>query len=211
MRTPWRQGQRAAPDYERADDRTLMAAALDDPQAFAALYDRHAAMVLGYFARRTADAETAADLTAETFTAALSGLSRYDPDRGVPAAWLFGIAHNLLSKWARLQAVDQRARPRLALDPIALDEYSAGRIAAMVDAERARVWLAPALERLSPVLRQAVELRILGDLPYDEVARVAGCSVGVARVRVCRALAQLSSSAAEAEPGAVALAERSAS
>jgi DNA-directed RNA polymerase specialized sigma24 family protein len=57
------------------------------------------------------------------------------------------------------------------------------------------VWLAPALDGLSPLLRQAVELRVLGELSYEEVARQSGCSPGVARVRVCRALSRLSESA----------------
>ena len=47
-----------------------------DPEAFAAFYRRHVAPLLGYFLRRTGNAELAADLTAETFAAALDGLQR---------------------------------------------------------------------------------------------------------------------------------------
>ena len=39
----------------------------NDPEAFGVFYDRHVKALLGYFARRTYDAEEAADLTAETF------------------------------------------------------------------------------------------------------------------------------------------------
>jgi DNA-directed RNA polymerase specialized sigma24 family protein len=42
--------------------------------------------------RRTRDAELAADLTAETFAAALAARARFDPGRGSASAWLFGLA-----------------------------------------------------------------------------------------------------------------------
>ena len=50
-----------------------------DTQAFGVFYDRHAGALLGYFARRTGDAQAAADLTAETFASAISAQDRYVP------------------------------------------------------------------------------------------------------------------------------------
>ena len=44
------------------------------PAAFEEFYGRHVEAVLGFFARRTRDAELAADLTAEGFARALVGL-----------------------------------------------------------------------------------------------------------------------------------------
>jgi DNA-directed RNA polymerase specialized sigma24 family protein len=58
------------------DDDALLVAAVDDPEAFARFHRRHVRGVLAYFRRRTGDAETAADLTAETFAAALEGRRR---------------------------------------------------------------------------------------------------------------------------------------
>ena len=57
---------------ERSDD-ALPAAPRAEPEAFAVFYRRHVEALLAYFARRTRDAELAADLTAETFAAALGG------------------------------------------------------------------------------------------------------------------------------------------
>ena len=59
------------------DDDALLVAAADDPEAFAQFYRRHVRGVLAYFRRRAPDAETAADLAAETFAAALEGRHRY--------------------------------------------------------------------------------------------------------------------------------------
>ena len=79
-------------DGEIRDEAALLRAAADDPAAFARFYRHHVHGVIAYFHRRTGDAEAAADLTAETFAAALEGCHRYAPDRGAPAAWLYGIA-----------------------------------------------------------------------------------------------------------------------
>ncbi len=56
----------------------------NDPEAFGVFYDRHVKALLGYFARRTYDAEEAADLTAETFASALVARRRFKPG-GPPA------------------------------------------------------------------------------------------------------------------------------
>jgi len=48
--------------------------------------------VLRFFVRRTADAELALDLTAETFAAALVASRRFTAGPEPARAWLFGIA-----------------------------------------------------------------------------------------------------------------------
>jgi hypothetical protein len=75
---------------ERTDEQLLAAVDAGEPEAFGAFYRRHVTALLGYFLRRTRDAELAADLTAETFAAALDGLRRFDPRRGPAVAWLYG-------------------------------------------------------------------------------------------------------------------------
>ena len=63
------------------------------------LYVGHARRIAGYLMRATNDAEVAADLTAETFAAAL--LARDRPDMGAPTTWLYAIAANKLRDWRR--------------------------------------------------------------------------------------------------------------
>ncbi len=93
---------------DHRSDADLLRAAARDPQAFGVFYDRHADAVLAFFARRTADAQTAADLTAETFAQAFASRRRYR-DTGAPAsAWLYAIARHQLSYWLRREAVEDR-------------------------------------------------------------------------------------------------------
>jgi len=64
--------------YEEIADSELLLLSREEPDAFGALYERHAEGLLGYFARRTFDAEVAAELTAETWAAArLAGDKKY--------------------------------------------------------------------------------------------------------------------------------------
>ena len=75
----------AVHDREDLTDAQLLAATRSDPEAFARFYERYERSIVGYFMRRTADPELTADLTAETFAAALEvsrPLSATTPDGG---------------------------------------------------------------------------------------------------------------------------------
>jgi DNA-directed RNA polymerase specialized sigma24 family protein len=80
--------------------------------------------------------------------------------------------------------------------PVADDRFD--RIDAQLDAAR-RLRTFNGLDRLSDGVSMAVRLRVLEDLPYDDVARLCGCSVGAARVRVSRGLAVLLDEIAESD------------
>lgn len=106
-------------------DAELLAAVSDrDGAAFAAFYRRHLAEVLAYLRRETGDHELAADLAAEVFAAVLLGAGRYQRQTDSALPWVIGIArHKLLMSWRRGR-VEARARRRLGLEPLALDELA---------------------------------------------------------------------------------------
>jgi RNA polymerase sigma factor (sigma-70 family) len=172
-------------------DAELLLASRRDPRAFRELYGRWADRLLAYFYRRVLDAEVAADLLAETFAVAFERRHRYR-DTGQPgAAWLYGIAAKELSHWFRRQEVERRAVRRLGIQVPALDDESIARIEAMADAAAQRAALAAALDRMTNRERDAVQLRVVEELGYPEIAAKLGCSVGAARTRVHRGLARL--------------------
>lgn len=175
------------------DDRALLRRAATDPRAFGSFYQRHAHDLLSYCHRRTRDPDVAADLVAESFAIALEQLDRFDPERGEPVQWLYGITNNQLRRFWRTQKVADRARQRLGIPAIDLDEASATAISSIDDAMAGAPLLA-ALERLPHRLREAVRLRIVDGLDYPEIADVLGCSPGNARVRVFRGLRRLEES-----------------
>jgi RNA polymerase sigma factor (sigma-70 family) len=189
--------RRAAADRERlrmveggagASDAELIRRADDDPEAFRDFYDRHCAVILGYFRRRTADPDTALELTAETFSRAWVARERFEDRHGGSAApWLFGIARNVLLMSIRRGEVERRTAARLGvLERLGLE----GASAASPEPE----WAEGADELLDSLplsQREALRLRIIDELSYDEVADALGTSRSAARVRVHRALTAL--------------------
>jgi RNA polymerase sigma factor (sigma-70 family) len=170
-----------------SDDAELIRAAGSDPSAFGALYERHASHIHAWFRRRLAWA--ASDLTAETFAQAWLSRDRFGDERGGSALpWLLGIARNVLRETIRHDRVESRARERLGLplDLASEDGYAA------VDARLSpRIALAEALEDLPEHEREALELHVVDELPYDEVAEQLSIRPAAARLRVSRALRRL--------------------
>lgn len=109
-------------------DAELAAVTPGDPDAFDELYRRHERAVLAYFLHWSRSAELAADLTAETFAAALGSLSSYQPDRGEVRAWLFGIARHVLARSLERGRVEDEARRRLGMPAVLVDDDTLKRI-----------------------------------------------------------------------------------
>ncbi len=172
-------------------DAELILASRQDSAAFRELYDRWAERLLAYFVRRVLDAEVAADLLAETFAVAFERRGRFR-DLGRPGgAWLYGIAAKELSHYFRRQSVEMRAARRLGLERPELDAESAARIEALVDDDELRASLSAAMRGISGVERDAVELRVIAELDYPQIAAQLNCSEAAARTRVHRGLARL--------------------
>lgn len=172
-------------------DAELILASCRDPAKFRELYDRLADDLLAYFYRRVLDAEVAADLLAETFAVAFEKRGRFR-DTGAPGAgWLYGIAARELSHWYRRQAVELRAVRRLGIAIPPLDDESLARIEALADSRERRAAVADALTHLPDGERSAVQLRVVEELDYAQIAARLSCTEGAARIRVHRGLARL--------------------
>ena len=92
-----------------------MSGDLDD---FGRFYDRYVSALLGFFQRRVRDPEAAADLTAETFAAAMVARKRYKARTDTAAAWLFAIAQHKLTDYRRRGSAEVRMRARLGMEPV---------------------------------------------------------------------------------------------
>jgi RNA polymerase sigma-70 factor (ECF subfamily) len=176
---------------EEPTDAELLTASGSDPAAFVEVYRRHAEDLLRYFARRTLDPESAAELTAETFAEAFASRASYRDTGANGVAWLYGIARHQLGRYFRHGRVDARARTRLTLPPRALPPEDFERIEDLIDFAPIRVALAEALETLGESQREALRLRVIDGLPYPDVAARLHCGEAVARQRVSRGLRRL--------------------
>ena len=169
--------------FAPSDDELL---ASSDPEAFGVFYARHADAVQRYFARRTGDAELAADLTSETFAAALLARRRFVPGGPPAAAWLYTIAARRLVDHRRRAVTEQRIR-----DIVLNDAREAARDdEGITTVLRGRVSVA-ILSQLPADQRSAVGAHVLVGSGYAEISQAAGISAAAARQRVSRGLAAL--------------------
>jgi RNA polymerase sigma factor (sigma-70 family) len=175
-----------------SEDEQLLLASRTEAELFAAFYDHHAARLLAFFARRTFDAQVAADLTAETMAEAFASRGRFaDRGPGSAAAWLYTIGRRQLSHFVARRRVEDRARRRLGMAPLVLQDEEIERIEELIDFESVGRDVAAALGRLRAGQREALTLRVIEGRSYAEAARILGCSEAVVRARVSRGLRQL--------------------
>jgi len=172
------------PPLRQTSDDLLLGS--DDPEAFGVFYDRHVKALLGYFARRTHNPEDAADLTAETFAAALVAKRRFKPGKAPATAWLFTIAARRLADYQRKGYVEQRMRRSLEMERRPVGEADAAMISLLGDDAARSV-----LEDLPPDQRRLVRAHVIDERPYGELADEHHTTEAAVRQRMSRGLATL--------------------
>jgi RNA polymerase sigma-70 factor, ECF subfamily len=174
------------------DDVLLRRAAKGDEDAFTALYRRHQAALYRFALRMTGNAWACEEIVQDVFMTLMREPKKYDPERGVLAAFLYGIARNRVMKHLErlpreIQLDDQsetgmRAVPSLTnvVTPMHWAERQ----------ERMEQVRAAVLE-LPTEFREAVVLCELEELSYEEASQRIGCPIGTIRSRLHRGRALL--------------------
>jgi RNA polymerase sigma factor (sigma-70 family) len=164
---------------------TVEAAKGGDPAALEALYRDLAPTVLGYL--RAQGARDPEDLASETFVGVVRGLPRFQGEERDFRTWVFSIAHRRL--------IDERrslARRRTeAVPPAEIPETAGGDVEAEALARLGHRWALEAVARLTGDQRDVLLLRVLADLPVEEVARILAKSQGAVKSLQRRALLSL--------------------
>lgn len=175
-------------------DAELLVASEHDGEAFCELYDRWARPLSGFFYRRVRNPEIAADLMAETVAVMFEKRTRFRDIGQAGSAWIFTIATRQLAHYRRRKVVEMKAVQRMGWRVPTLDEESSAAIEALVDGDGRVELLEDALCAMPAGERDAVQLKVVEELDYREVAERLNCSVVAARVRVHRGLARLNRS-----------------
>ena len=167
---------------------TLVAPAQEAPReadlAFDRLYKSSRDDVYAYVASLVRDPAAAEDVTATAFERAYRKRTRFDPSRGEPRAWLFGIARN-----AALDELRRRGRQtELAAEPADLAAVPAHESA---EASERRLAVAAALAELEPRERELIALKFFAGLNNAEIAAVVGIGESNAGTRLHRAMTKL--------------------
>jgi RNA polymerase sigma factor (sigma-70 family) len=166
------------------DDAAVIEGSRRRPERFAEIFDRHAAHIQRYLARRLGR-QVADDLVAETFLVAFGQRERYDLSRPDARPWLYGIATNLARQHLRAEVREYRLRATVGPEPDA--DGHADRVAAQVTAAAMHRMLAAALADLADGDREVLLLIAWEGLTYDEAAEALAIPIGTVRSRLHRA------------------------
>lgn len=166
-----------------------------DQRAFELLFLKYQRRIERLIGRMVRDADMVQDLTQETFIRAYRALPQF---RGESAfyTWLYRIAVNTAKRSLvegkrdplRLgkpslgsgQDEEDQTRPE---DDLTHDETPEAVMASKEIAQTVNL----AVEALSEDLRQAITLREIEGLSYEEIAEIMGCPIGTVRSRIFRA------------------------
>ena len=162
-------------------------------QAWELLLRAHNRKIYGLCYRFTGRTVEAEDLTQEIFIKVFQTLKSYNQAQGTFTTWLTRVARNHL--------VDHYRRTKRDRATSSLDDEEAGEVearsspegspTAAVESRERRELIQEGLDKLSPDLREAVILRDLQDLDYEEIARVLGVPQGTVKSRINRGRLEL--------------------
>lgn len=194
---PWEDSVGVATVYPVAHhDVTLDVALVErhrcgDLQAFDELYERFGEMIYNLALRLAGNREEAADLTQEIFLRIYRHLGSFG-GRSTLKTWVFRIAINhcrdrLSRHYPATQSIDDEAEEG---NGVTIADPGRGPEELAVAADEGRRVM-EGLSRVPPVFREAVVLRDLEGLSYEEIAEVLGVRVGTVRSRIARGREQL--------------------
>jgi RNA polymerase sigma-70 factor (ECF subfamily) len=160
-----------------------------DADSLARLYRDVAPQMTGFFTRRLNDPGRAVDLTAETFAQAFADRRSFrGRTREEAIGWLYGIGRHKLLRHYRDGDIELRALRRIGLERRELTVDDIERILDLAAARGVERHVNEALYALPESQRAAVELRVVEELEYGEIAAHLGISEQNARARVSRGL-----------------------
>lgn len=151
---------------------------------FERLYQSSRDDVYAYAAGLLRDRAAAEEATAIAFERAYRKRSRFDPRKGSPRAWLFGIARN-----AALDELRRRGRQaQLNVDPVDAKHLHGS---ATDGGSELRLLVTQALGKLQPRERELIALKFFAGLSNGEIARVLGLSESNAGTKLHRTMDKL--------------------
>lgn len=161
-----------------------------DKTAFDLLVLKYQHRIVKLVSRYVREPSEALDVTQETFLKAYRALPRFRGDSAF-YTWIYRIAINT----AKNHLVSLTRRPREVDienadgEPIGLDELqrSLDTPEHLLLTDEIRETILEAMRRLPDDLREAITLREVDGLSYDEIAQVMDCSIGTVRSRIFRA------------------------
>ena len=162
-----------------------------DQGAFAALYDTIAPLVHGVVLKIVRDPSQTEEVVQEVFVELWRVAPRFDPGKGTVTSWVATIAHRRAVDRVRSeQAARNRVERESARAERPYDEV-ADSVVAVDQSQFERRRVQRALDRLTSMQREAVELAYFGGHTYREVAVLLGVPEGTVKTRIRDGMSRL--------------------
>jgi len=157
-----------------------------DRQAYALLVEAYNGPIFNLAYRMTGSREDADDLTQETFIRAYQNLRRYDRSKKF-FTWLYTIGINLIRNHLKKNVRDISY---LAAADSALEHHTQEHTREVGEtlSDDRMIRLEQVIRKLPVDLREAIILKFVQDLTFEEVAAVTGDSVSAVKMRIYRGL-----------------------
>ncbi|MEQ9412587.1 MAG: sigma-70 family RNA polymerase sigma factor [Cyclobacteriaceae bacterium] len=172
-------------EEEIRQEELIITKAKNNPEAFAALYEKYFDRIYYYLYRQTDDEELAGDLCSQTFVNVLNNIKRYEL-RGVPfSAWLYKIASNEVKKHYR----KSKGKKVFSIEEVRIKE--------LIE-EYDELWDEDQINKLIDFMKdlpedmlQVLELRFYEERDFKEIAYILDITESGAKMRTYRALDKL--------------------
>jgi RNA polymerase sigma factor (sigma-70 family) len=177
-----------------ADEDVMLQVRNGEAEMLGVLFDRYQTPLFNFYTKMTQDRAVSEDLVQDVFLRILRYRQTYRPGTSF-RAWMYQIARN-----ARLDHV-RKVKPEA---PFVSEPVAPTPTSDPAQQKQEALLLQRALMQLPEDKREILILSRFQELKYDEIARLLGCEVGAAKVRVHRALQQLREIFHQLERGAAA-------
>ena len=185
---------------DEPSDAQLVARSLaQDQEAFGQLIDRHGVAIVNLGYRMVGNRTEAEDLAQETFLAAYKALSTFRADSKF-STWLYRIATNKCKDWLRVKRPGQGQYDLEADESLDLYVTEDRTPEVLLSQQQVAQELEQAIQRLSPLYREAFVLKHVEGLSYEEMEEILGVNGDTLKMRVYKGRVQLSRELAALNP-----------
>ena len=164
-----------------ADEDLISLVQSGDPDAFAALYDRHSRAAFSLAHRMMGERQAAEDLAQESFIKVWRGAASYRAERGSVRTWILSVVHNRGIDQLRSQSSRSRTRERVEAEA-PQSQPSEAFSEAWKNAQREQV--REALETLPEEQLKILELAYFSGYTHLEIARLLKIPLGTVKGRM---------------------------
>lgn len=173
---------------EQNNEELLLACARGDETSFATLYDRISGLTYGVIKKVLRDPAQSEEVAQEVMAEVWRTATRFDPERGSAQTWILTMAHRrAIDRVRSVQASRDRTERIGRQEHVRPFDEVAERVETRFEHKQVRA----ALEELTDLQREAVELAYYGGYTYREVAELLDKPLGTVKTRLRDGLIRL--------------------